>query len=342
MMQSAKLLSCFAGAAILLAGAGSASADAVSDFYKGKTTSMVVSAGAGAGYDALGRLVARHMPRFMPGNPTMIVQNMPGAAGLTAANWLANVAPKDGTVVSLLQRNALTAKLVGREGVRFDPAKFNWIGNITRETSITVAWSTAPVKTTADLFKTELIVGGTSAGNDTETVPRLLNAIIGTKFKIISGYKTTEDIVLAMERGEVEGMGNWGLSNAMGRRADYVRDGKLRILLQVAEQRVPELPNVPSALEFVKNDQDRAVLQLFLAQKSIARPVSAPPDVPADRVAALRKAFMAMFDDAQFKAEAEKSGLEIEPSSAEEINRIMGIINTTPEATAKRFAEIIR
>jgi tripartite-type tricarboxylate transporter receptor subunit TctC len=296
MMQSAKLLSCFAGAAILLAGAGSASADAVSDFYKGKTTVMVVSAAAGGGYDAMGRLIVRHMPRFMPGGPTMIVQNMPGAAGMTAANWLANVAPKDGTVVSLLQRNALTAKLVGREGVRFDPAKLNWIGNISRETTITVAWSTAPVKTTADLFKTELIVGGTSAGNDTETVPRLLNAMIGTKFKIISGYKSTEDIVLAMERGE--GMGNWGLNNVMGRRADYLRDGKLRILLQVAEQRVPELPNVPSALEFVKNDDDRAVMQLFLAQKSIARPVSAPPDVPVERVHALRKSFMAIFDDA--------------------------------------------
>lgn len=341
-MQSTKLLSCFVVAAILIAGAGSASADAVSEFYKGKTTVMVVSAAAGGGYDAMGRLIVRHMPRFMPGGPTMIVQNMPGAAGMTAANWLANVAPKDGTVVSLLQRNALTAKLVGREGVRFDPAKLNWIGNISRETTITVAWSTAPVKTTADLFKTELIVGGTSAGNDTETVPRLLNAMIGTKFKIISGYKSTEDIVLAMERGEVEGMGNWGLNNVMGRRADYLRDGKLRILLQVAEQRVPELPNVPSALEFVKNDDDRAVMQLFLAQKSIARPVSAPPDVPVERVHALRKSFMAIFDDAQFKVDAEKAGLEIEPSSADEIDRIIGIINRTPEATAKRFAEIIR
>lgn len=338
-MQPIKLLCCFAAATASFA--APASADAVSDFYKGKQTVMVVSAAAGAGYDALGRLVARHMPKYIPGNPNMIVQNMPGAAGLTAANWLANVAPKDGTVVSLLQRNALTSKLIGREGVRFDPATLNWIGNISRETTITVTWNTAPVQTTEDLFKTELIVGGTSAGNDTETVPRLLNALIGTKFKIISGYKSTEDVVLAMERGEVQGMGNWGLSNVVGRRAEYVRDGKIKILLQVSEQRVSQLPNVPSALEFVKNDQDRAVLQLFLAQKSIARPVSAPPGVPADRVAALRKAFMGIFEDAQFKIDSEKSGLEIDPSPAEEIDRIMGIINATPEPIAKRFAEIV-
>ncbi|HEY4135015.1 MAG TPA: tripartite tricarboxylate transporter substrate-binding protein [Alphaproteobacteria bacterium] len=332
-----------AGAAVLLAGfaASQAKADAVDDFYKGKQTIMVVSAAAGAGYDALGRVVARHMPRFMPTNPTMIVQNMPGAAGLTAASWLYNAAPKDGTVVALLQRNALTAKLIGREGARFDPAQFNWVGNISRETSVVVAWKDSPIQTTDGLFKSEMVIGGTSPANDTVSVPRLLNAMIGTKFKIISGYKSTEDIVLAMQRGEVQGMGNWGLSNVLSRHAEELNDKQLAILLQVAETRVPALPNVPSALEFVKNDQDREVLQLFLAQKSIARPVAAPPGVPAERIAALRKAFMAIFDDAQFKADAEKAGLEIEPSSADEINRIMGLINATPPDVAKRFGDII-
>jgi tripartite-type tricarboxylate transporter receptor subunit TctC len=318
--------------ASLALAAGPADADALGDFYSGKTMTIIVGSDTGGGYDAQGRLMARHIGNFIPGHPNAIVQNMPGAGSLQATNNLYNISAKDGTVMGLVQRGVLTSKITNPNGVHFDIAKFNWIGNLSTETAVSLAWHTTPF---------EMIVGGTGPTIDTETTPRLLNALIGTKFKIISGYKGTADLTLAMERGETQGMGDWSWSNVKTRRPEYLRDGKIRVLLQVATEKLSDLPDVPLALDYVKNDTDRKVMELFLAQKTVARPVLAPPGIPADRVAAIRKAFVDMTNDAAFKRDADKSKLEIEPATGEAVDKVIKLIAATPDDIGKRLTQAI-
>jgi tripartite-type tricarboxylate transporter receptor subunit TctC len=302
------------------------------DFYAGKQMILIIGADTGGGYDAQGRLMARHLGQFIPGHPNIVVQNMPAAGSLVAANTLYTISPKDGTTIGFVQRGILTAKITNPSGVHYEVDKFNWIGNLSSETGVVVAWHTSKVKTAADLFKREFIVGGNGPNIDTETTPRLLNALAGTKFKIVSGYKGTTDIVLAMERGEVEGLGDWSWSNIQTRKPDYLRDHKIVILAQSALEKAPDLPNVPLVLDFAKNDTDRKVMELFFSQKTAARPVLLPPGVPADRVALLRSAFMKMAADPQFKKDAEKSKLEISPSSGESVEKVVKLIaSASPE-----------
>jgi tripartite-type tricarboxylate transporter receptor subunit TctC len=320
---------------------GGARADAVADFYAGKTMTIIVGAATGGGYDAQGRLMARHLGRFIPGKPDMIVQNVPGAGSLVAANNLYNTAPKDGTVIGLMQRGVLSAKFTNPGGVRFDLAKFNWVGNLSAETAVVVAWHASPHKTIQDVMKEEMLVAGTGPNIDTETTPRLLNALIGTRFKIISGYSGTADGVLAMERGEVQGLGDWSWSNVKTRRPDYLRDKKIRVLLQVATEKLPDLPDVPLATEFVKNEDDRKIMELFLAQKSAARPVVAPPGVPTERMAAIRAAFEKMIADPEFLKDAAATKLELDPSPASEIEKVIKLFASTPEDVGHRLKDAI-
>jgi len=337
----AKILRPAALTAALALLATPAAADALSDFYKGKTITIIVGADTGGGYDAQGRLMARHIGRFIPGNPNAIVQNMPGAGSLQAANNLYNISAKDGTVFGTVQRGVLTSKITNPSGVHFELTKFNWIGNLSQETAVSLAWHTTPFKTIQDVMQKEMTVGGTGPTIDTETTPRLLNALIGTKFKVIGGYKGTADVAIAMERGEVDGMGDWSWSNIKTRRPEFLRDGKIRLLLQSSMEKLADLPDVPLAMDFVKNDTDKKVMQLFLAQKTVARPVLAPPGLPADRAAALRKAFVDMIGDAQFKADAEKSKLEIDPTTGEAVEKVIALIDATPPDVGKRLAEAI-
>jgi tripartite-type tricarboxylate transporter receptor subunit TctC len=331
-----------AGGLAVIALAGLAHhAQAADVSFAGKTVTIVCGSDVGGGYDAQSRLMARHIGRFLPGNPNVVVQNMPGAGSLLATNFLYNVAAKDGTFFGNVQRGMLTAKLTGMNGVRFDIEKFNWLGNLASEAGVVVAWHTTPFKTADDLFKQEMIVGGTGATVDPETTPRLLNALIGTKFKIVSGYKGTADVNLAMEREEVQGMGDWSWSNVKSRKSDYLRDGKIRVLMQVSLQKLPDLPNVSSALDYVKNDTDRKVMELFLAQKQMARPVVAPPDIPVDRLATLQKAFDDMIKDAQFREDGDKAKLELDPTSSDAVKKIVALVAVTPEPIAKRLGEAI-
>jgi tripartite-type tricarboxylate transporter receptor subunit TctC len=316
-------------------------AQSVADFYKGKQLILIVGASTGGGYDAQGRLVARHIGKHIPGNPNVIVQNMPGAGSLQATNHLYNIAPKDGTVFGLIQRDMLVAKVMNASGIRFEIEKFNWIGNIASEIGIVVAWHTSPIKTTQDLFKTEMIVGGTGPTIDTETSPRLMNSLIGTKFRVVSGYQGTTEVLLAMERGEVMGLGDWSLSNIRSRNPEMLREGKIRLLMQTALKKAPDLPDVPLVLEFAKNSEDRQVMEAFLAQKSVARPVLAPPGVPADRIQALRAAFMATAADPEFIKDSEKSRLEVSPTSGEEVERVIGDITRVPPNLAERLKAAI-
>ncbi len=330
-----------ASATLALLAAGSARADALSDFYTGKTLTVIVGADSGGGYDAQGRLMARHIGRFIPGNPTAIVQNMPGAGSLTAANQLYNVSPKDGTVMGLLQRGVFSAKFTNPQGVRFDLNKFNWVANLSAETGVVIAWANSPFMTIEDVMSREMLVGGTGPHIDTETSPRMMNALIGTKFKIISGYPGTTDAVLAMERGEVQGMGDWSWSNVKTRRPDYLREGKIRVLMQMSTQKEPDLPNVPLAMDFVKTPEQRELMTLFLAQKSAARPVVAPPGIPADRVKAIRAAFDKMIVDADFLKDATQAKLDIDPAPAAAIDRVIEIFAKTSEETGAKLRDAI-
>jgi tripartite-type tricarboxylate transporter receptor subunit TctC len=313
------------------------SAQPLPSFFAGKQITVVCGAAVGGGYDAVARLMARHLGRLIPGNPTVIVQNMPAAGSLAAANLIANTAPRDGLTIALIQRGMLLTRLINPSAVRFDLDKLNWIGSLSSEVGLAFAWYTSKHKTAKDLFEKELIVGG-HIGVDPELTPRLYNAVLGTKFKIVTGYTGTADIGLAIERGEVEGIGDWSWSSLKKQKPDWIRDKKITPLLQSALHNDPELPDVPNALEFAKTDSDHKVIELYLTQKQVARPIIAPPGVPAERLAMLRGAFAALAHDHDFLADAEKSGLEVDPISGEAVDKVVAVIASTPPAVADRYA----
>jgi tripartite-type tricarboxylate transporter receptor subunit TctC len=321
-------------------GIGTAAAQSVGEFYAGKQITFLVGASAGGGYDTQARLVARHLGKHIPGNPAFVVQNMPAAGGLAAANHVYNVAPKDGTTIALVQRGMLLIKNYNPSAVQFELGKLNWIGSINSEVGVVYAWHTAPHKKAADLFDKELIVGGIT-GVDPEITPRLLNALIATKFKIVTGYPGTTEIALAMERGEVQGIGDWSLSSAKRARPDWIRDKKITALMQVGLQKEPELGDLPSALDFVKNDADRKVMELFLTQKTAARPMIAPPGMPADRAAALRAGFAALSKDAEFQADVQRTALDVAPVPGAEIDKVVALITSASPETAERLGKAI-
>jgi tripartite-type tricarboxylate transporter receptor subunit TctC len=328
------------GALVLaLATAGAASpaeAEAASNFYVGRQITFICGAAVGGGYDALARLLARHLGKHIPGNPSIVVQNQPAAGSLVTTNNIFNTAPRDGSMIALIQRGMLTIKLINPGQVRFDLAKLNWLGSLTDEVGVAVSWHTAPHRTAKDLFDKELIVGG-HAGVDPELTPRLYNAVLGTKFKIINGYNGTADIALAMERGEVQGIGDWSWSSLKKQKPTWLRDKQITVLLQSGLKNDPELPDVPNALDFAKTESDRKVIELFFTQKTAARPVIAPPGVPADRIATLRAAFAALAKDQAFLDDAKKSNLDVDPMTGEEVEKIVGMISSAPPDVVDRY-----
>jgi hypothetical protein len=330
---SASLLKPAAIAALLVVWALPVAAD---DFYAGRQITFIVGAGVGGGYDLQARMTARHLGKHIPGKPSIVVQNMP--ARITAANHMFATAPQDGSTIALIQRGMLLARLIYPTGVRFEIEKFHWLGSLNSEVAVTLAWHTAAHKSAKDLFDKELIVGGIT-GVDPETTPRLYNSLIGTKFKVVTGYSSTAQIALAIERGEVHGIADWSWSSLKAVRPDWLRDQKVTLLLQGALQKEPELGNVPSALEFIRNDADRKVLELHFTQKTAARPVIAPPGVPAERVAILRKAFEALTHDKEFLAEAEKSKVEFGFVPGAEVDKVVALIVATPPDIAERYAK---
>jgi tripartite-type tricarboxylate transporter receptor subunit TctC len=307
-------------------------------FYAGKQITLICGAAVGGGYDSEARLLARHLGRLIPGNPTIIVQNMPAAGSLAAANLIANTAPRDGLTIALIQRGMLLTRLINPSAVRFELDKLNWIGSLSSEVGVAFAWYTDQHKTAQDLFDKELIVGG-HTGVDPELTPRLYNAVLGTKFKIVTGYNGTADIGLAIERGEVAGIGDWSWSSLKKQKPDWIRDHKITLLLQSALQNDPELPDVPNALSFAKTPSDRAVISLFLTQKKVARPIIAPPGVPPERLALLRGAFAALRNNDEFLADADRSGIEVSPLPAEAVEEVIALISATPKDVADRYTK---
>jgi tripartite-type tricarboxylate transporter receptor subunit TctC len=320
--------------------ADSAGAQSVAQFYTGRQISLTVGSTAGGGYDTQARLVARHLGKHIPGNPTIVVQNMPAAGSLAATNHMYNIAPKDGSAIALVQRGMLLIKNWNPSGVRFDLGKFNWIGSINSEVALAASWHTAPHRTAQDLFEKELVVGATN-GIDPETTPRLLNALIGTKFKVVTGYPGVTEVVLAMERGEVQGIGDWSVSSIKTARPDWIPQKKINVLMQIALQKDLEFAQVPFALDFVKNDADRKVMELYLTQKTVARPVLAPPGVPTDRVAALRAGFAALAQDKDFLADSAKAKLDVAPVVGAQVDKVIALITSASPETAERLGKAI-
>lgn len=328
--------------ALSLAMPSASKADAVADFYKGKTIEMHIGYTAGGGYDVYGRIVARHMGKHIQGNPQIVPKNTPGAGSLRAANWLYAAAPKDGTALATVARGAAFDPLLGVTAAQFDGNKFNWIGSANDEVSVCVSWKDSGITSLKDLMTKELVVGGTGPTADTDQFPKVINAILGTKMKLIPGYPGGNDVSMAMERGEVKGRCAWSWSSLVATRMNWYKDKTVHVLIQLALNKHPDLPDVPLIMDLAKTDEERAILTLVFARQTMGRPFMAPPGVPAERVAALRKAFMATMKDKEFLAEAEKGQLEITPVSGEDLQALVAKGYAADPAIAKRVAEIIK
>jgi tripartite-type tricarboxylate transporter receptor subunit TctC len=307
-----------------------ARADAVSDFYRGKTVTIIVGYTAGGGYDIYARALARHMGKHLPGNPSFIVQNLTGAGSLNAANHIYNVAPKDGTVFGTFARGLAIEPLIGTAKVQFDATRFTWLGSGTNEISICATWHTSPVKTWADALKTTFAVGGEGAGSDPDTYSALIRNVFGAKLKLVTGYHGTSDIILAIERGEVDGRCGWSWSSIKSTRAAWITEKKLNYVTHNSEQKAEELPHVPSIMDFANNRQ-KQVIRLVTSRQVMGRPFAAPPGVPEDRKQALRRAFDDTLKDPAFLDEAGKLKLEVNPVSGAEVDKLVAELYRTPK-----------
>lgn len=330
-----------ASAVLTLVPLSMAAAQGAADFYKGKTVELYIGYSAGGGYDVYGRLLARHMGKHLPGNPTILAKNMTGAGSLKLANWLYNVAPKDGTAFGIIGRGTGFDPLLGRKGAQFDAEKFNWLGSMNDEVSVCVAWHTTGIRSIEELFGKELTVGGTGASADTDQFPRITNGVLGTKFKIVSGYPGGNDVGLAMERGEVQGRCGWSWSSVRSTHQDWLDGKKINILVQLALSKHADLPNVPLIIDLAKNDEQRRILRIIFSRQTMGRPFLAPPGLPRERVDALRKAFMDTMKDKEFLADAEKAKLEITPVSGADVQKLVEEAYDTPKEIAKKAAELL-
>lgn len=309
--------------------------DAVSDFYRGKQVFLRIGSAPGSGYDLAGRIVAPYLSRYIPGNPNIVVQSVPGAGSLILANQLYNTAPRDGTVIGLVSNGMPTAPQLTPDQARFDATKFSWIGSNAPETQVIMLSEKAPVVKLEDLFTVETIVGATAPGVAIYDVPAVLNALSGTKFKIVSGYEGTAQIDLATERGELHGQAALGWISAKTRNMADIKSGRLRILAQFGFKRHPDLPDIPLFPE-PGADIDKEAFAVMIARQDYGRPLILPPGVPADRVAALRSAYSKAMDNPDLRKEAERAGLEINPVSGEELDALTRrIVQTSPAAISK-------
>jgi tripartite-type tricarboxylate transporter receptor subunit TctC len=336
--QPSKAVSAFTSILVVLAIctiAIPARADSVADFYRGKQISVVVGTSPGNDYDFRGRLIARHMGKHIPGEPTIVPRNMPGAGGVTAANWLATIAPRDGTVTHMIMTNMMAAQAISTHGVQFDTRKFQWLGNTTSTPNVTNSWHTSGV-TKIEQTKTRELVIGAPAGTAGVTYGTVMNALVGTKLKVVTGYPGGNEVNLAMERGEVEGRGSNSWASWKSTKPEWIAEKKIIILVQVGLKRDPDLPDVPLLLELATNDLDRKVLTFLSAETALSRSLVTTADVPAERVTALRRAFDATMKDPAFLAEADKAKMDISAMTGEESQPIAdSIVNTPPEVIAR-------
>jgi len=323
---------CLLAGLMVAAPMGAASAQTVEEFYRGKTLSLIIPNAPGGSFDLYARLVATHLGRFIPGHPAIVPQNMPGAGGMQAANYLSGIAPKDGSVLSVLVPNITLAQVLGVQSIAYDTRKLNWIGRIVATTATMFTWHTSPTKTLADLKTRETLLATAGALSQAEIDSTMLNGVVGTRLKLIRGYKGSAEAALAVERGEADGtLMPWEFIKSA--HADWLADGKISIVATYTRHPIPGRPDVGSVFELAQTQEQRSVLNLFLGSDEMGHPIAMPPDVPRDRVAAVRAALGAMVDDPDFLADAAKRKLDLLPGRAEELERsVAAAFEATPAA----------
>jgi tripartite-type tricarboxylate transporter receptor subunit TctC len=329
--------------ALSLLAVNPARAQSVEEFYDDSVLSLYVGFSVGGGYDAYGRIVARHIGKHIPGNPTVVPVNMEGAGSLRLANWLYNAAPRDGSAIAIISRGVPFEPLVGnRESAQFDASKYSWIGSTTDEVSVCAAWDRTGIDEFDDLYRQELIVGGTGSGADADVFPKVIRGVLGARLRLVSGYPGGNDIEFAMERGEVDGRCGWSWSSIQATRQRLLDDGTIKVFLQLALHKHPDLPDVPLITDLARNEEERQIFRLIFVRCVLGRPFMAPPDIPADRLAALRAAFDATMQDPEFLEEAMRSRLEITPIGGAELQDLVAEVYQTSPEIVERTREYLR
>lgn len=313
----------------------------VEEFYRGKVMNLIVFTSPGGANDAMARLIAQHIGNHIPGKPTVSVQNMSGAGGLRAANYLYKVVPRDGTVFGTINRPTAFAPLEGVKEADFDPLQYNWLGSAAKDILIGVTWHTSPVKTLKDAQTIEVTVGADGPTADLGRLPLALNATVGTKFKVVFGYPGGTDVLLAMERGEVGGRVAWSYDSVLAQRSEWLKDRKINFILQAGISRDPRLPDTPSVIDYAKSDIDRQVLELMFLSYEMSRPYLLPPGVPADRVQAVQRAFAETMKDEAFLVDARKIQMPVDFISGEEVTNLIKRGYAAPQAVVERLRTIL-
>jgi tripartite-type tricarboxylate transporter receptor subunit TctC len=324
----------FAFLSVCAAEPASAQSD-VAAFYRGKQLRMMVGSAAGGGYDLFARITARHIVHHIPGNPIIIVQNQPAAGGVVMTNQLYSQGPKDGTVIGVPINGLPTAPLL-QSGTQFDPTRLIWLGSTNREAYVAFVWHTVAVRSVMELSSKEVVVGATTPGTTMVDFPLLVNDVLGFKFKVVRGYQGTPQINLAIERGEVQGMGGLGWASVKAQTPHWISEKRITVLAQYGLKRYSELADVPTMLELAKSDADRQAMTMLFARTEYGRPYFLPPDVPAERVAALRRAFDATMRDEAFVAEAARLQFDVDPLTGEQVQALVAQLAVTPRDVVAR------
>ena len=325
--------------ALLPALAGAAAGQGVEEFYRNRQLRLIVGFPPGNDYDLGARLLVKYLPKYLPGRPAIIVQNLPQAASIVAANFLYAQAPRDGTVWATFSRNLVNEALTGQANVEIDPRRLNWLGATSLPVRVCVRWFTAPVKTPADLFDREFIVGAAGAGSSLAILPTVLNNVLGTKFRIVQGYQGQGDTMLAVERGELQGAcASYGQFRAY---EQQIRDGKLAFLLRAEEAPIPELPDLPSIFDFAKTDEQRALMRFVFSSTEFGRPYAFPPQVPKERVAAMRKAIAEAAQDPELRAEAAAIKMDMTYTPPERLEQLVDKLYATPPSVIETVKKLL-
>ena len=333
-------LGAFGGAIALSLSGSSALAQGADDFFKGKTVTVYIGFSPGGTYDLFGRMVARYIGKHIPGQPTVVASNMPGAGSLTAANWLYRAAPKDGTALGIVSQTMAMDEALKAKGVQYKAVEFNWIGRVTSNIEVHVISTKSKGSTLEGMRQAEVPVASTGPGSPSDTYPRIMNEVLGAKFKVIRGFPGSTDGLLAVERGEVDGaLTSWNTMKST--RMDWLTDKKAVLLVQYVTERSPELKDVPTLVELAKNDADRKLLTFAVSSAELGRFIIAPPGLPADRVNTLRRAFDAAMKDSELLGEVNKAKLDFEPATGEEIAKIVAQTSNVEASVIERMQKII-
>jgi tripartite-type tricarboxylate transporter receptor subunit TctC len=320
-----------------------ARSDDISDFYAGRNVQLIIGYAPGGGYDDYARLLGRHIGRHIPGNPTVVVQNMPGAGSLRAANYLYNIAPKDGSVFGGFARGIFVDPLLGRtDAMRYTAAKFGWLGSISTDVGVCAFRSDAGIDSWADMQTKHYKIGATGAGADSDVFPNLLRKLFNLPMQLVSGYQSAAETVLAIQRGEVDGRCGWSWSTLSTRNRDLWLTKQIKVVLQLTDKKLAELAEVPSVLDVAASPEQQAILKLIIARQTMARPYVAPPGVPADRLMALRNAFEATLKDPEFLADAKRQGLDVRPVTGAEADELIEQVYTTSPDVVKLAAQFMK